>query len=421
MFDQTCSILQRWCVMASLRKRKWKTKGETRIAWVVDFADRDGKRARQQFETRAAADAFRIQVEGDLSRGNYRAQAGSTTVQQAAALFLDHCHGRMVRRERMTRHNYNVYDGHIANYISPDLTRDTKRRTTRRVSFNKGIGEQTLRDLTTGRVERFCDDLKATGIAVPTIRKVLGTLKQVLRFAVSRDLVAVNVARDVRVIGRRDQGARKIIPPSKEAMRMLIAAADDDMRVQLVVAAATGARAGEFHALRWHHIDLVKGEVRIVTRVDAYGSEDVTKTAAGMREVPLGGEVVSLLKAWKRRSKFTNLDDLVFPNARGNYLSHDNFVKRRFRPLFGKLEKAHAENPKKHPKAPAYFNWHALRHFAISCWIEADLSPKTVQTFAGHSSVQVTMDRYGHLFKSDDHKQTMDRIAGTLFRSSTGG
>jgi hypothetical protein len=34
-----------------------------------------------------------------------------------------------------------------------------------------------------------------------------------------------------------------------------------------------------------------------------------------------------------------------------------------------------------------------------------------VQTFAGHSSLQVTMDPYGHLFKSDDHKKTMDAIA----------
>ena len=61
-------------------------------------------------------------------------------------------------------------------------------------------------------------------------------------------------------------------------------------------------------------------------------------------------------------------------------------------------------------------NWHALRHFAVSCWIEAGLSPKTVQTFAGHSSLQVTMDRYGHLFKSDDHKKAMDAIAADMFR-----
>ena len=40
---------------------------------------------------------------------------------------------------------------------------------------------------------------------------------------------------------------------------------------------------------------------------------------------------------------------------------------------------------------------------------------KTVQTFAGHSSLQVTMDRYGHLFKSDDHSAAMDRIATNLY------
>src|SRR5580692_2267575 len=66
-------------------------------------------------------------------------------------------------------------------------------------------------------------------------------------------------------------------------------------------------------------------------------------------------------------------------------------------------------------EAPEEFNWHALRHFAISCWIDAGLPPKTVQTFAGHSSLQVTMDRYGHLFKSDDHKKAMDAIAADMF------
>ena len=45
------------------------------------------------------------------------------------------------------------------------------------------------------------------------------------------------------------------------------------------------------------------------------------------------------------------------------------------------------------------------------CWIEAGLPPKTAQTFAGHSSLQVTMDRYGHLFRSDNHGGVMDAIA----------
>ena len=43
-----------------------------------------------------------------------------------------------------------------------------------------------------------------------------------------------------------------------------------------------------------------------------------------------------------------------------------------------------------------------------------DLRPIAVQTLTGHSSLTVTMDRYGHLFPSDDHKVAMDAIAGEL-------
>ena len=77
----------------------------------------------------------------------------------------------------------------------------------------------------------------------------------------------------------------------------------------------------------------------------------------------------------------------MFPNKRGSYAGHDNMVKRKFVPLFKKLEARHAEDPRTHPETPERFNWHSLRHYAVSCWIEAGLSPKTVQTFAGHSSL----------------------------------
>jgi integrase len=95
-------------------------------------------------------------------------------------------------------------------------------------------------------------------------------------------------------------------------------------------------------------------------------------------------------------------------------MGHDNLIKRQFLPLFEKLEAAHNEDPATIPVPLRRFNWHALRHFAVSCWIEAGLTPKTVQTFAGHASLQVTMDRYGHLFPSEDHKTAMDQIAKVL-------
>jgi integrase len=82
-------------------------------------------------------------------------------------------------------------------------------------------------------------------------------------------------------------------------------------------------------------------------------------------------------------------------------MCHDNLVKRRYNPVLAEAE-------------VTGFNWHSLRHYAVSTWIEAGLALKTIQTFAGHSSYQITMDRYGHLFPSDDHKAAMDAIAGEL-------
>ncbi|WP_420882153.1 tyrosine-type recombinase/integrase [Rhizobium gallicum] len=58
--------------------------------------------------------------------------------------------------------------------------------------------------------------------------------------------------------------------------------------------------------------------------------------------------------------------------------------------------------------------WHALRHFAVSTWIEAGLRPKAVQTLAGHASYAITMDRYGHLFPSENHKDAFDRTSEEL-------
>jgi integrase len=44
---------------------------------------------------------------------------------------------------------------------------------------------------------------------------------------------------------------------------------------------------------------------------------------------------------------------------------------------------------------------HDLRHTYMSLMIAAGANPKEVSTWAGHSSVSFTLDRYGHLY--DEH------------------
>lgn len=398
--------------MARIRKRNWQTDKGAGAAFTVDYFDAEGKRQRKQFDTRAEANDFRVEIESQLRSGTYRPEASKVLVSELAQLFLDHCKARMERGERMTPRNYQVYEGYVRNYICPDRDWHAKKHASPHHQFNffdKGIGHYKLARLTVGAVTKFRDDLRAAGVSVPTTRKIIAMLQVMLGYGISLDLIAFNAALNVTVIGRRDEGTRRIVPPSKEIMRQLIGLAEERFRVKLLFAAATGVRAGELHALRWRHIDLERREVRIETRVDPYGKEEVPKTRAGIRTIPLGEGVIAALRWWRGETKFLLKDDLVFPNQVGGYVIHDDMVKRKFYPLFAKLEAKWKEERRNEPLER--FNWHALRHFAISCWIEAGLPPKAVQTFAGHSSLQVTMDRYGHLFRSDDHGRVMDAIA----------
>jgi integrase len=373
--------------MASIRKRQWRNaSGELRTAWAVDFVDVQGTRQRRQFATKREADSFRVEIEGQLRAGTFRPEANKVTVEEAAESFVEHCRGRMERGEKMARSSFESFRGHVKTHI---------------LHATYGISTVKLAQLTTGRVNRFRDNMRDAGVSVPTARKILTTLRLVLEHARSRDLISINVASGVKVIGRRDEGSKKVTPPSKETLKAILAAATPDFRIRLQVAAATGVRASEFHALRWRHVNLEKSELRVETRVDRWGNEDTTKSAAGVRTIPLGAQLVTALKVWRLKSKFSGDDDLIFPNKKGLYEHHKNMSAVHFRPTCKRA-------------GVADVTWHGLRHFAISCWIERGLSPKTVQTFAGHKSLQVTMDRYGHLFPSEDHKVAMDFIAGEL-------
>jgi integrase len=387
--------------MAKVRKRTWKNKfGEAKSAWLVDYPDSRGGRRRKHFLSKKAADAFRVHVEGQLQAGTYRSSADKVTLKVVCDGFLEHCAGRYERDERMTRKMLTVYKGHVCNHI---------------LHPEHGIGNCKLSQLTARSVGDFRDRLRSAGVTVPTTRKILATLHSALAYAISQDWVASNAAHGTRVIGPRDEGSEKIVPPSKTDMVATLSGADDDFRIKLIFAASTGVRAGEQWAVRWRDVDLEKGQLHIGRRVDAYREEGAPKSAAGVRTVPISRQLTATLKAWKLKSKFKAPEDLIFPNDEGNHISHDNLVKRRFGPLFDSLEVAHQADPTPYPPPPRRFNWHALRHFAISSWIEAGCTPKTVQTFAGHASLQVTMDRYGHLFPHDDHKKAMDQIAAGLF------
>jgi integrase len=90
------------------------------------------------------------------------------------------------------------------------------------------------------------------------------------------------------------------------------------------------------------------------------------------------------LRAHQLASKWSGEDDLIFPSERGTLLDDGNIVRREFKPA---LRRAKLRQVR----------FHDLRHSYASLLIAQGAHPKLISEQLGHASVQITLDRYGHL------------------------
>ena len=146
--------------------------------------------------------------------------------------------------------------------------------------------------------------------------------------------------------------------------------------------------------------------IHVRRRLDRHNQSGPPKTRAGTRKVPLPPLVANTLREWRLRYPRPNgephsPDHLVFPNGSGNPENIANIVQRGLKPTWVRAGVTVDGKAK-------YTGMHSLRHFYASWCINRkpdgglELTPKMVQQRMGHSSIQVTMDVYGHLFPHDD-------------------
>ena len=153
-------------------------------------------------------------------------------------------------------------------------------------------------------------------------------------------------------------------------------------------------RASELRGLRWCDVDLDAGVIHVTQRADAWRKVGPPKSAAGRRDIPLVPLVVNTLKQCPRDY------ELVFPNSLGRPFQHSNFHTYVWQPLLGACR--------------LDYEFHSLRHAAASMFIELGWQPKRIQTVMGHSSIVLTMDVYGHLFKQDDISEDLKRMEAAV-------
>jgi integrase len=315
----------------------------------------------------------------------HTAPSKSATVAEAAARWIKQVEAD--GRERTTLNSYRQHIKHIE---------------------DAGIGRIRLANLTPKVVENFRDELLAK-LSRPLARKVLTSFKSLLKVSKHAHLAdAVTIKRNKRKEDKLEAG--RDIPVPGEIKRLIAAAKPGRQRALLLVAALCGLRASELRGLRWSDVDLKAATLKVSQRADRYGEIGTPKSETSTREIPLPPEAVSELRAWKLACPKVE-GDIAFPTRTGRIEHHAGL----FRSLEVVMKRAGVVDKQGKPK----YGPHALRHFFASWCINRkpegrQLPPKDVQVLLGHSSIVMTLDRYGHLFPSDSDRSELNAASAAL-------
>lgn len=308
--------------------------------------------------------------------------ASSRTVRDAAEAWLRRC-----KRECLDRQTIKTYRSQVNNHILPR------------------IGDRELTELRRADVRDFVDELLDENSRAMS-RKVLVSLKSLLKEAVEREWIAASPAADVSLKRQKRHEKRPEIP-TKEEIRLFLENAPDRYRPLITAAVFTGMRISELRGLTWGDVDFDRRIITVRARANRLNEIGSPKSRAGIRDIPMTPMVAAALREWQPDCPAGVLN-LVFPNGAGNVESYGNLMQRMFYPL---QKCAGLVDDDGRPK----YGFHALRHAAASMMIEQQWPPKKVQVILGHSSITMTFDVYGHLFtRAEDDLELFDKLEQDL-------
>jgi integrase len=238
-------------------------------------------------------------------------------------------------------------------------------------------------------VQKFVADMLATGKFAPaTVRKVGQILAKIMRGAVDAGLIVLSPCEGVRLPA---ESRREMRFRAAGQVAALANAAGSEWEVLIYTTAYGGLRWGELAGLRPPRVDLGRRTIMVVEQLNELSGRlewGRPKTAAGQRSVSIPGTLADLLAEQLARTSVAR-SGLVFPTPLGEPLRRSNFARRVWTPATRAV-------------GLVGLRFHDLRHTAVALAINQGAHPKAIQERMGHSSVSVTLDRYGHLYEGLD-------------------
>lgn len=282
-------------------------------------------------------------------------------------------------------------------------------RPTTRV-LNVGVARNYLRPrfedaplarITTSDVKAMlAEELSAGKLSTSSVRRHVLVLSVILQAAVADGRIARNPCAGVKLPAETARKMRFLDAPEVVGLADAIT---EHYRPLVLTAAYVGLRWGELAGLKLDRVDLLRRTVRVeeqLLEVNGKLQFGPPKTKAGVRTVTIPAALVDVL-AEHFATPAVQSSGLAFPSPKGELMRRPTFQRAWTRALERlrwtiEHDEPAGEATYAHPNAGLVF--HELRHTAAALAIGQGAHPLAIKERLGHSSITVTIDRYGGLF-----------------------
>jgi integrase len=333
--------------------------------WQARYRDRSGRQRTRTFLTKGEARTFLGTVETDLAKGTW------TDPALAKVRFSTYTTRWRESLAHLRPGTLNNVDSFLHCHILP------------------GFGTWQIGRIEPADIRTFVAELVEKGLAPSTVAAVYRVLARILATAEIDGVIAGTPCRGIKLPRQTTSTEPCFLSPAE--VRRLAEAIEDRYRVLVYTAAYTGMRWGELAGLGVQRLDLLRGTIEVteaLTEVNGHVRIGPTKTGKS-RTLSIPRFLVALLA--EHLATFPTAGGYVFSSAEGTPLRR-NFYRRHYKPAV------------KRAGLPDTLRFHDLRHTCAALLIAQGAHPKEIQERLGHSTIQLTFDRYGHLLPSLDER-----------------
>lgn len=298
-------------------------------------------------------------------------------------LFKEYCHlwleAYVKPTKRVTTHQR--YSGLFINYLKSSL------------------GDMPINQIKRSDIRELLLSIKAKGLSKSSVSAAKNVISGTLEYAIDDELISYNptlgILKKLNLDDRKDREPVSSMTPDEVALFLSICLNHEPLWYRFFLCSfRTGMRLGEVLGLHWGDINW-NGKYIHVKRSFRHGRITRTKTGT-TRRVDMSRQLVEELrnlqlvrKKEALKSGNNEIVDIIF-HTHGGY-SSQNSIRNIWKRV---LKKAGLPNVK----------LHITRHTYASILLSNGESPVYVKEQLGHSSIQMTVDIYGHLIPSGNRK-----------------